>query len=223
MPFVGGDGRSSCKRLREDEDDDDRDGYRHSTPHKQRPGRPTCTARKTLPLTKRARVKDQDDDAVHDIYASELSTPAQRPRLQTFHSAPVLAPCHICHRRPTKKTDIKAFAQCQGCGERTCYICMRVCHGWPVDDAEDEQEAMSRSLQMDDVDPLPTSASSDNFPGFRDQSATEPMAQPHDTHRLGQGWAATGHCTKVCSRCSVERGSMGDVVCLGCLAGMEGA
>lgn len=36
------------------------------------------------------------------------------------------------------------------------------------------------------------------------------------------GWTGRGHRDMICSRCCVERGSYGDVVCLGCLAWMEG-
>lgn len=36
------------------------------------------------------------------------------------------------------------------------------------------------------------------------------------------GWASGGHRKKICSRCCVERGPDGDVVCLGCLPFVEG-
>ena len=40
--------------------------------------------------------------------------------------------------------------------------------------------------------------------------------------RPDEGWSGRGHREVICSGCCVERGSEGDVVCLGCLAGMEG-
>lgn len=40
-----------------------------------------------------------------------------------------LSPCHICFRKPTEKKQLDGFADCQGCGGRMCYICMRECLG----------------------------------------------------------------------------------------------
>ncbi len=41
----------------------------------------------------------------------------------------LLAPCHICHRRPTTKHLLDSYADCANCGSRTCYICLRQCEG----------------------------------------------------------------------------------------------
>ncbi|EEH08447.1 conserved hypothetical protein [Histoplasma capsulatum G186AR] len=38
-----------------------------------------------------------------------------------------LFPCHICHRRPTTRSTLDAYADCDLCAERTCYICLREC------------------------------------------------------------------------------------------------
>jgi hypothetical protein len=40
-----------------------------------------------------------------------------------------LNPCHICRRKPTAKHELDSFADCEGCGERTCYVCIRECLG----------------------------------------------------------------------------------------------
>ena len=40
---------------------------------------------------------------------------------------PLLRPCHICHRRPTTRVMLDAYADCDLCGERACYICLREC------------------------------------------------------------------------------------------------
>ncbi|KAI6712526.1 hypothetical protein PZA11_003431 [Diplocarpon coronariae] len=40
-----------------------------------------------------------------------------------------LSPCHICRRKPTVKSELDAFGDCDFCGERTCYICTRRCEG----------------------------------------------------------------------------------------------
>jgi hypothetical protein len=41
---------------------------------------------------------------------------------------PLLRPCHICHRRPTTRVMLDAYADCELCGERACYICLRECN-----------------------------------------------------------------------------------------------
>lgn len=38
-----------------------------------------------------------------------------------------LRPCHICHRRPTTRELLDAYADCDLCGQRACYICLRQC------------------------------------------------------------------------------------------------
>ncbi|TEA15104.1 hypothetical protein C8034_v002660 [Colletotrichum sidae] len=130
-----------------------------------------------------------------------------------------VSPCHVCHRRPTKKSDLDSYADCLGCGQRTCYICMRECQGWEKDgrpnsvSGEDQtsDEILSRSFHMNDVD---------------DERQQQQRDQEHDAATRGgqakqDGWAGGGHRQMICSRCCIEKGSDGDIVCLGCLSGME--
>ncbi|KAL2797501.1 hypothetical protein BJX66DRAFT_94016 [Aspergillus keveii] len=42
-------------------------------------------------------------------------------------SVPLLHPCHICHRRPTTRELLEAYADCDLCGERACFVCLRQC------------------------------------------------------------------------------------------------
>ena len=35
--------------------------------------------------------------------------------------------CHICHRRPTTVQDLPSFTDCEACGLRTCFVCIRAC------------------------------------------------------------------------------------------------
>lgn len=42
-------------------------------------------------------------------------------------SASSLRPCHICYRRPTTRELLDAYADCDLCGQRACYICLRQC------------------------------------------------------------------------------------------------
>lgn len=137
---------------------------------------------------------------------------------------PCLAPCHICHRRPTKKSDLDSFADCEGCGERTCFICMRDCVG-PVVQAGlegegeisgEQEEAQSRSFCMDDVD---GPAAEGDGGGQGDSGDGDGDA---DGDGNGEKWWEGGHRGVVCSRCCVEMGSDGEIACLGCLSRMEG-
>ncbi|KAE8332353.1 hypothetical protein BDV39DRAFT_166959 [Aspergillus sergii] len=68
--------------------------------------------------------------------SSNISSPPVSPRTlvpsphlqhNTCASASCLRPCHICHRRPTTKEVLDAYADCDLCGERSCYICLRHC------------------------------------------------------------------------------------------------
>ncbi|KAG6007922.1 hypothetical protein E4U43_000238 [Claviceps pusilla] len=169
---------------------------------------------------------------------AEKAPPLLRP------IAALLAPCYICHRRPTKKSDLDSFAQCEGCGERACFVCVRQCYGWNADDGMSvlsEQEVLSRSFQMDDY-AAEEVAHTDGSAHEREEAAhlqqvqqQQQQQQQHngehdgslrhddDTRHDGQGWAASGHRSVVCSRCCVEKGLEGEVICLGCLSGMPGA
>ncbi|KAL4943949.1 hypothetical protein BDV06DRAFT_122734 [Aspergillus oleicola] len=44
-------------------------------------------------------------------------------------SPSLLRPCHICHRRPTTKELLEAYADCELCGHRACFVCLRQCDG----------------------------------------------------------------------------------------------
>ncbi|KAE8397629.1 hypothetical protein BDV37DRAFT_276770 [Aspergillus pseudonomiae] len=53
--------------------------------------------------------------------------PSPHSQHNTCASASCLRPCHICHRRPTTKEVLDAYVDCDLCGERSCYICLRQC------------------------------------------------------------------------------------------------
>ncbi|PKS06654.1 hypothetical protein jhhlp_007404 [Lomentospora prolificans] len=182
-----------------------------------------------LPSVKRARVIPGDGSPERNRRAAK--SPSGTPGALTdrdgnstttgARQAPTprtsLSPCHICHRRPTKKSDLDSFADCQGCGNRTCFVCIRECRGWSATGNDEscmsedtgvlsEQEVLSRSFHMDDAPPQ------------QDYCAKE-EGKPSGS----DGWAASGHRNVVCSRCCVETGADGDIACLGCLSRMEGA
>ncbi|KAH7022969.1 hypothetical protein EDB80DRAFT_696154 [Ilyonectria destructans] len=228
MPFVGEDVHTGNKRRWDA--DDERAMYALYASEEPKDfyvlnQRPEITPRKILPLTtKRARISE-DDIHIHDTLPN--SSPASHRRRRSSQlkvlqvqsasasrfaprvTSAILAPCHICHRRPTKKSDLDSFAQCQGCNERACFVCIRECQGWNLDSGSvlSEQEILSRSFHMDDVDDHQSPQQTDN------------QRAGHDTRK---GWAAGGHRAVVCSRCCIERGAEGDVACLGCLSRMEG-
>ncbi|KAI8953762.1 hypothetical protein F4801DRAFT_596992 [Xylaria longipes] len=156
-----------------------------------------------------------------------------RPAITRTSSSALLSPCHICHRKPTKKSDLDSFGDCTGCGERTCFVCLRACQGWiPASHGDapnhtpTEAEDLSESFTMQDVD--------DEWSLHNHAEKTTATQKPQQRQKKGEGggggggggdgsWNGRGHRSVICSRCCVEKGSEGDVVCLGCLAGMEGA
>ncbi|TEY66806.1 hypothetical protein BOTCAL_0131g00170 [Botryotinia calthae] len=93
-----------------------------------------------------------------------------------------LRACHICRRKPTVMKELDAFANCEGCGKRACWVCIRECLG-----------------------------------GWGNTEMGEEVGGK-------EGWGEKGmtHRGMICSRCCVERGTEGDVLCLGCLR-MEGS
>ncbi|KAM0203744.1 hypothetical protein ACHAPA_006319 [Fusarium lateritium] len=225
MPFVGEDVNPGRKRRWSD--DDERAAYPLYPSEETKEfyiinQRSEVVPRKVL-STKRARKTDDevhvtDDNDTSDYPFNNSHRRRRSSQLKPLQVQPafakprvtsaLLAPCHICHRRPTKKSDLDSFADCQGCGERTCYVCIRECHGWNLDGGSgvSEQEALSRSFHMDDVGD-----------GQQHNKATSGGQQTN------KGWNAVGHRTVVCSRCCIERGAEGDVTCLGCFSRMEGS
>jgi hypothetical protein len=121
-----------------------------------------------------------------------------------------LSACHICHRKPKVISDLDSYADCELCGQRTCFICMRQCLGPPqltalVDADEDTRMAVSLQMLIDD-DLVERKEVDRRTPGS-ELYATCPT---FDYHR-----------GMVCSRCCIERGVDGEVKCLGCLKAEE--
>lgn len=240
MPYVGRDSEPARKRRWQDDEDgtiftlyrsEDDEAY-HPVGHRHQ-----YSPRKILPLSKRARFSD------NGAYESDVapahcrrSTP-QKPPQHSFslESRPStnkdirnpLQSCHICHRRPTKKSDLDSFADCQGCQERTCFVCLRECYGRDADRAASvlsEQEALSRSFHMEDADAeesTNTDAGTCRDDTTNHLDGQDAEAGENTTDKNTSGWAACGHRSVVCSRCCIERGVEGEVVCLGCLSGID--
>ena len=235
MPFVEPDVLGTRKRSWED-DYDDEDGHNLYSPDRQ-PGfyflshqdRPI---RKIQPLSKRARTTGNEQYHPGSPITHKRSSSQQLHHATTLDPKPsprtaTLTPCHICHRKPTKKSHLDSFAQCQGCGERTCFVCIRECLGWNVDhdgSVISEQEVLSRSFHMDEADDEPQQ---DERSDSGHESNTEITGTDRKNHgelpTTRKGWDAGGHRGVVCSRCCIERGTEGDIACLGCLSRLEGA
>ncbi|KAM3438930.1 hypothetical protein MY4824_003000 [Beauveria thailandica] len=247
MPFVGGDSPPPARKRRwQDHDNDDTRSvlslYRSDETCSLGGSHPIglLTRKMAAPVSKRTRL-DNDDDASHLHNTTNNNNPGftpchrRRPSQQSqkhksLQTVPVstphrpaknmVAPCHICHRRPTKKSGLDSFAQCEGCHEQTCFVCIRQCHGrGDMASVLSEQEALSRSFHMEDADADADADACDDPDG---RPPGPPQREKMD-QRLGtaRNWAACGHRSVVCSRCCVEKGPEGEVVCLGCLFGDE--
>ncbi|KAE8449227.1 hypothetical protein EG329_008394 [Mollisiaceae sp. DMI_Dod_QoI] len=114
-----------------------------------------------------------------------------------------LSPCHICHRKPTEKRQLEDYADCEGCGNRTCFICVRECKGLGERLYNLHRQELPREEGNSDAMEL-------SRYGTRGEGGDE-RAGPWE-----KGGVET-HRGMICSRCCVERGTEGEVWCLGCL------
>ena len=213
--------------------------------------------RKVIPLQafKRIRTIDNKEGVVRVVSSSPSTAPQTRPtspisqdelHQRTSHDRPTSAPpsnlapalmmsrCHVCSRKPTKKSDLDSFADCEGCGQRTCFICIRQCLGWRPHSLRDDMPGSDRpkgrvslgAMSTDSFTMEDATESTDTNENDGRQCGREGNHDYTPTpHRLedSDGWAAKGkHRQMVCSKCCVETGKDGDVVCLGCLPFVEG-
>lgn len=230
--------------------------FHQANPNRGNPSSLFNVPRKIIPLptNKRMRVFDENDEGLdkglispdaqvlHPSYQHfshahpDYSTPPMSPQIQPHATRPsatrtnssaLLSPCHICHRKPTRKSDLDSFADCTGCGERTCFVCIRECQGWLPASLAVSSNGNGQELELGTGEEQDLSASFTMHDVDDERGAPSPTRTKADTRRpqppAAQGWSGSGHRSMICSRCCVERGSEGDVVCLGCLAGMEGA
>lgn len=115
-----------------------------------------------------------------------------------------LSPCHICRRKPTEKRQLEDYADCEGCGTRTCFICMRDCKGLG--------QRIHPLLKHQDESGM--NVEGNHKHGTGSEGGDE---------RVGpwEKGGVEGHREMICSRCCVERGTDGEVWCLGCLRSAE--
>jgi len=90
--------------------------------------------------------------------------------------------------------ELDNFTNCEGCRERTCWICVRECAGF--------------SIGGDSITP----GDLNNTPVVEGDGGLKWGSDMLGDHRCGYG-----HRRTICSRCCVEKGTEGEVWCLGCL------
>jgi hypothetical protein len=116
-----------------------------------------------------------------------------------------LRPCHICHRKPSAKRELNEYGDCEGCEQRTCYVCIRQCDGLGM-------WSDKRKLYEDMYGDGGHEKLLEGKQGEKDSKARKEKWKVDDM---------MAHKEKVCSRCCVERGADGDVWCMGCLRSEE--
>ncbi|KAK4116337.1 hypothetical protein N656DRAFT_841820 [Canariomyces notabilis] len=186
-----------------------------------------------LPAAKRRRTSVERETAEGEpMQRSPLSSPSHKQQQQQQHSkttprrstTALMSRCHICFRKPTKKSDLDSFADCQGCGQRTCYVCMRECLGWGAPPpnhlrtADDQLSMTAAGTLLGTEETSFTMLDADAVVIAGEDGGGDGAIEERGGSRGDEGWArGGGHRQMVCSRCCVERGQDGDVVCLGCL------
>ncbi|EGE78364.1 hypothetical protein BDDG_01301 [Blastomyces dermatitidis ATCC 18188] len=85
---------------------------------------PTLALKSSTPSPPFQKAKSNTHNNNYDDDPS-ISSVSQINNKTTSHTS--LSPCHICHRRPTTRSTLDAYADCDLCAERTCYICLREC------------------------------------------------------------------------------------------------
>lgn len=133
-----------------------------------------------------------------------------------------LSPCHICYRKPSERRELDDYAHCEGCGKRTCYVCIRQCEGPGMElygylGAKDVDKRAHGSQEIFSAD---GTCDAVMFSFHGDEMCVERGRK--NGLDAWKGERSIEHKEKVCSRCCVERGSDGDVWCLGCLRAEEG-
>lgn len=164
----------------------------------------------------RAALPLEEDDDDTDLGTERDAGCATRRAENRLPAKIDLSPCHICHRKPTVRAELSGFADCEGCGRRTCYICIRECEGLRV--------LQERYDDYGYYDALALSPHDEGMEDMRRRKRTESEHDADEEKGVGETWhkgRMTEHRRMVCSRCCVERGTEGEVWCLGCLKRAE--
>ena len=161
--------------------------------------------RRRLHEQKRQRIEVRDEQT-QSLLHSESARLGSEGERETAKPKIDLSPCHVCWRKPTDKSQLDSYAYCEGCGARTCFVCMRVCEG-----AEVLQNSRMGIGIGDGAFSFEFENPVDGQGGILEGGLGEEGRKPWEKVRI------EGHRGRICSRCCVERGAEGDVWCLGCL------
>ncbi|QKX53931.1 uncharacterized protein TRUGW13939_01011 [Talaromyces rugulosus] len=104
----------------------------HSGSHSQAQSNPDSpnTKKSSLPTLTIPSFNNHHDPSFSSMSGSDEDLISPRTTTTTTLSIPppVLRPCHVCHRKPSTKVMLDAYADCELCGQRACYICLRECN-----------------------------------------------------------------------------------------------
>ena len=159
------------------------------------------------------------------------------------NSAALMNRCHICYRKQTRKADLDSFTDCQGCGQRTCYVCIRECAGWGPNQysgaAFGGNNGLYQTLTPSSETPMEDSINADSSFTMLDvdEDQANEVARNGIHHAAGhpplrtsdaryrpeerQNWGGQ-HRGMICRKCCIEKGVDGDIICFGCLSYVEG-
>ncbi|KAE9373423.1 hypothetical protein N431DRAFT_406906 [Stipitochalara longipes BDJ] len=166
--------------------------------------------RRRLHEQKRQRIEVRDEQT-HSLLQNETTRLGLGGEKELVKPKIDLSPCHVCWRKPTDKSQLDSYAYCEGCGARTCFVCMRVCEG-----VGDFRSTM-RGIGIGD------GAFSFEFENpVHGQGETFERGGEEEGKKAWQKDRIEGHRGRICSRCCLERGAEGDVWCLGCLRTEDG-
>lgn len=180
-----------------DDQDSPRHTHLHSHPHSlyphtlhHEPERHHLTPRSKLSINKRIRVGYLPTDT-----ESKIEQVKEKEKVAVLQAGAIdLRACNICRRKPTVKKELDNFANCEGCGKRTCWVCIREClGGWG------NQMGMGTGGEVRRIE--------DEKRGIENEENEK------------ESWMEKGtqHRGTVCSKCCVEKGTEGEVLCLACL------
>ncbi|KAJ2900517.1 hypothetical protein MKZ38_002422 [Zalerion maritima] len=164
----------------------------------------------SLPLKKRARTVDPED---HRSNPHEQHQRPELARVATHPTVPpnILNPCHICHRKPQRKSDLDSYKNCEGCGRRTCYICIRECQNWIPSQHHRDSEGHPMSYE----------ATRNHNPSLEMKDASDYNSYQCDeeSEKMPSDWLRheRGHRSIICSKCCIETGPDGETMCRACL------
>lgn len=173
-----------------------------------------------------------------DIELLPKQTTASRPQPTRIASAPAaaasseitysssfkkdLSACHICHRKPQKRSDLDSYSNCEGCGNRTCYICIRECYNWMVPSKHDNSVLPMTEEQDRDKGTHYRSFEMQDTGSYRDDNDENEQDKPtpnSSNPSLTDWWKRQRHHrTVICSQCCIETEPEGEAMCLACLA-----